>query len=209
MTVTNEAYHLVALIREQFGLPDLPLHLGRLLAAGEPVTVAAAAAAGGWTEQQLRDELSRHPGTDWDDQGRIVGFGVTLRETPHRFTFGHQTVYTFCATDALEVSVMLGRSGVIESTCPATGQPIRVELNPEQILSVDPPHAVVSKVRPDHAVDDIRAQVCALGNFFSSEQAAADWLAHNSDGKVVTIAEDFEVTKQAMSELGWAADPSR
>ena len=63
MTVTNEAQHLVALIREQFGLPDLPLHLGRLLAAGEPVTVAAAAAAGGWTEQDLRDELSRHPGT--------------------------------------------------------------------------------------------------------------------------------------------------
>lgn len=207
MTVTNEAHHLVALIREQFGLPDVPLHLGRLLAAGEPVTVAAAAAAGGWTEQQLRDELSRHPGTDWDDQDRIVGFGLTLRETPHRFTFDHQTVYTFCATDALEVSVMLGRSGVIESTCPATGQPIRVELTPEQILSVDPPHAVVSKVRPDHAVDDIRAQVCALGNFFSSAEAAADWLAHNPDGKVVTIAEDFEVTKQAMIELGWAAAP--
>jgi alkylmercury lyase len=207
MTVTNEAHHLVALIREQFGLPDVPLHLGRLLAAGEPVTVAAAAAAGGWTEQQLRDELSRHPGTDWDDQDRIVGFGLTLRETPHRFTFDHQTVYTFCATDALEVSVMLGRSGVIESTCPATGQTIRVELTPEQILSVDPPHAVVSKVRPDHAVDDIRAQVCALGNFFSSAEAAADWLAHNPDGKVVTIAEDFEVTKQAMIELGWAAAP--
>lgn len=207
MTVTNDAHHLVALIREQFGLPDLPVHLGRLLAAGEPVTVAAAAASGGWTEQQLRDELSRHPGTDWDDQGRIVGFGLTLRETPHRLTFDHQTVYTFCATDALEVSVMLGRSGAIESTCPATGQPIRVELNPEQILSVDPPHAVVSKVRPDHTVDDIRAQVCALGNFFSSAEAAADWLAHNPDGKVVTIAEDFEVTKQAMTQLGWAAAP--
>ncbi|MDN4175839.1 organomercurial lyase [Nocardioides sp. SOB77] len=136
-----------------------------------------------------------------------MGFGVTLRETPHRFTFDHQTVYTFCATDALEVSVMLGRSGVIESTCPAAGQPTRVELTPEQILSVDPPHAVVSKVRPDHAVDDIRAQVCALGNFFSSAEAAADWLAHNPDGKVVTIAEDFEVTKQAMTQLGWAAAP--
>ena len=79
------------------------------------------------------------------------------------------------------------------------------ELTPEQILSVNPPHAVVSKVRPNHAVDDIRTQVCALGNFFSSAEAAADWLAPNPDGKVVTIAEDFEVTKQAMRELGWAA----
>ncbi len=208
MPVTDDAQHLVALIREQFGLPDLPFHLGRLLAAGEPVTVAEAAAAGGWTEQQLRDELARHPGTDWDDQGRIVGFGPTLRQTPHRFTFDHQTVYTFCASDALEVSVMLGRAGVIDSTCPTTRQPIRVELTPEQILSVDPPGAVVSKVRPDHAVDDIRAQVCALGNFFSSKEAATDWLAHNPHGQVVTIAEDFEVTRQAMTQLGWTASPS-
>jgi len=206
-TTTDDAQHLVALIREQFGLPDLPLHLGRLLANGEPVTVAQAAAAGGWTEDQLRAELARHPGTDWDDAGRIVGFGLTLRETPHSFTFNDHTVYTFCASDALEVSVMLGRSGVIDSTCPATGQHIRVEVTPERLQTVDPPDAVVSKVRPDHAVSDIRAEVCALGNFFSSHQAAADWLAHNQHGRVVTIAEDFEVTQQAMTELGWTATP--
>ena len=34
----DDAQHLVALIREQVGLPDLPLHLGRLRAGGEPVT---------------------------------------------------------------------------------------------------------------------------------------------------------------------------
>lgn len=208
MTITVEAEHLVAIIRQQFGLPDLPFHLGRLLAAGEPVTVAAAAAAGGWTEEQVREELARHPGTDWDDDGRIVGFGLTLRETPHRFTFDHRTVYTFCASDALEVSVMLGRSGVIDSTCPATGRSIRVELTPQQILRVEPPGAVVSKVRPDHAVEDIRAQVCALGNFFSSSEAAADWLAHNPQGKVASIAEDFEITKLAMTQLGWTPAPS-
>jgi alkylmercury lyase len=208
MTTTDDAQHLVALIREQFALPDLPLHLSRLLAGGKPVTVAEAAAAGGWTEDQLRAELARHPGTDWDDAGRIVGFGLTLRETPHSFTFDNDhTVYTFCASDALEVSVMLGRSGVIDSTCPTTGQHIRVEVTPERLLTVDPPDAVVSKVRPNHAVADIRAEVCALGNFFSSNEAAADWLARNPHGTVVTIAEDFEVTKQAMTDLGWASTP--
>jgi alkylmercury lyase len=34
---------------------------------------------------------------------------------------------------------MLGRPGVVESVCPATGQPVRVELTPDRVLSVDPP----------------------------------------------------------------------
>jgi hypothetical protein len=33
---------------------------------------------------------------------------------------------------------MLGRPGVVESVCPATGQPVRVELTPDRVLSVDP-----------------------------------------------------------------------
>jgi hypothetical protein len=35
-------------LRAQFGLPDLVLHLTRLLSSGRPATVEEAAAAGGW-----------------------------------------------------------------------------------------------------------------------------------------------------------------
>jgi alkylmercury lyase len=207
--ITDDAQRLVRLAREQFGLADLPFHLARLLAEGEPVTAADAAAAGGWAEEQVRAELARHPGTDWDEDGRILGLGLTLRETPHTFTFDGHTVYAFCASDTLEFPVMLGRPGVIGSTCPATGHQITVELTPDRLLSVDPPDAVVSKVRPDHAVADIRAEVCALGNFFDSRDAAAGWLQHNPQGTVVTIAEDFEVTRLAMAELGWVPTSGR
>jgi alkylmercury lyase len=203
--ITEDAQRLASLIRAQFGLPDLVLHLSRLLAAGAPVTVERAAAAGGWRVEELRAELARHPGIDWDDDGRIMGFGLTLRPTPHTFTFDGQTVYGFCATDVLAFPVVLGRPGVAESTCPVTGRHIRVEVTPDRVVRVDPPEAVVSKVRPDHAVADVRTEVCALGSFFSSSEAAADWLAHYPQGQVVPITEDFEVTRQAMIELGWAA----
>jgi alkylmercury lyase len=203
--ITEDAQRVVSLIRAQFGLPDLGLHLSRLLADGEPVTVERAAAAGGWRVEELRAELARHPGTDWDEQGRIVGLGLTLRPTPHRFTFDGQTVYGFCASDALAFPVVLGRPGVVESRCPVTDRHIRVEVTPSRVVRADPPEAVVSKVRPDRAVADVRAEVCALGNFFSSSEAAADWLAHYPQGKVVPITEDFEITRQAMIELGWAA----
>lgn len=203
--MTEDAQRLVSLIREQFGLPDLVLHLSRLLAAGEPVTVERAAAAGGWRVEELRAELARHPGVDWDDDGRIVGFGLTLHPTPHTFTFDGRTVYGFCATDALAFPVILGRSGVGESPCPVTGRDIRVEATPDRVVRMEPPEAVVSKVRPDHAVADLRAEICALGSFFSSPEAAADWLTRYPQAQVVPIAEDFEVTRQAMIELGWAA----
>ena len=128
-TQTADAQRLVELVRAQFGLPDLVLQLARLLAAGQPVTVEEAAAAGGWTIDELRTELAHHPGVDWDD-GHIAGFGLT----PHRFTFDGHTVYAFCASDTFEFPVMLGRPGVIESVCAATGQPIRVEVSPDRVL---------------------------------------------------------------------------
>lgn len=99
---------------------------------------------------------------------------------------------------------MLGRAGVAASVCPATGQPIRVKLTPDGITSLDPAEAVVSRKRPDHAVPDVR-QLCNLGNFFASRQAAADWPAANPDGEVVPVAEEFAVVRQAMIQLGWAA----
>jgi alkylmercury lyase len=204
-TKTAEIQQLVNLVHAQFALPDLVLHLTRLLAAGHPVTVEQAAAAGNWTVDKLRAELDRHPGVDWDDNGRIAGFGLTLRPTPHRFTFDDRTVYAFCASDTFEFPVILGRPGLIESVCAATGQPIRIELTPDRLLTVDPPQAVVSKVRPDHPVTDIRAQICNLGNFFSTPHAAEDWLAHHPQGTTAPVQEDFDITRQAIIQLGWAA----
>lgn len=57
------------------------------------------------------------------------------------------------------------------------------------------------------AVADVRAEICALGNFFTSAQAGADWQAHYPDGELVPIAEDLEVNREAMAELGWTAAP--
>jgi alkylmercury lyase len=166
--LTDKAARLVAVVRRQFGLPGFPAPLIRLLADGEPVSVEVVAVSGGWTVDELRAELDRHPGTDWDTEGRIVGFGLTLRPTPHTFAFDDRTVYAFCASDALMFPLVLGRPGVVESTCPVTGTLVRVRITPDRVLSVDPAEAVVSTIRPDYAVTDIRTQICDLGNFFAN-----------------------------------------
>lgn len=146
--IAVHARHLADLIREQFQLHQLVPLVYRMLADGTPVTLDQIAAHGGWSAAQVRAELDRHPGLDWDDAGPLAGFGLTLRPTPHRVTFR-------------------------------------------------------DRIRPDHAVTDVRAQVCALGNFFASPQAAASWLEANPHGTVVPLNDDFHTTRQAAIELNW------
>lgn len=72
---SQDAQHLITLIRAQFGLPGLLLRLTRLLAAGEPVTIEQAAEAGGWTPEQVRAELARHPVPTGTRPARSSGSG--------------------------------------------------------------------------------------------------------------------------------------
>ncbi|MGH3026309.1 MAG: organomercurial lyase, partial [Gaiellaceae bacterium] len=113
-------------------------HLVRTIAKGAPVSIQdladAASLPVGDVERMLRDQ----PGTDWDENGRLVGFGLTLRQTAHRYTFAGRVLYTFCATDALLFTHILGEPAVAESNCPTTSIPIRIELTPAAVVSMDP-----------------------------------------------------------------------
>lgn len=190
--------------REQMPGFELIPHLFRLLAQGEPVTLERLAAASASSAEDVGAAVRSHSGVDWDDRGRIVGFGLTLRPTPHRFTFDGRTVFAFCASDTLIFPVVLGRAGVIESTCPSTKQSIHVDVTPKGVVRVEPESAVVSLVRPSE-VGDVRAEVCALGSFFASKEAAAAWLAAYPQGAVHGVREDFELHRGVMEKLGWAA----
>lgn len=88
--------------QEESGLdPTMLVPLLRLLAAGEPVTVEALAAAVGLRLCKVTRRLAAVPDTEYDEQGRIVGQGLTLRPTRHRFTVAGQELYTWCALDTL------------------------------------------------------------------------------------------------------------
>lgn len=174
-----------------------------LLAEGEAVSLEELAAKGGWSIEKLRQDLAEHPSVEYDDNGHIAGFGLTLRPTPHRFDFKGQTVYGWCASDALFFPLLLRKSGVVSSVCPVTKKEIRIKVTPDRVLAVDPPEAVVSSVRPDEKVNDIRKDICSVGLFFSSHEVAKDWLATHPDGFLHSVEEDFEVHRQVFAELEW------
>src|SRR5262249_5176358 len=104
--------------------------------------------------------------------------------------------------------VLLGKGGIVTSSCPVTQTPILIEVAPDGIWSVDPPEAVVSRVRPEGPVDDVRTSICNLGNAFASRTTAAPWAAAYPGVEVSSVAEDFEMHRQLLFELGWVHERS-
>jgi len=162
---------------------ELIPHIVRAVVQGEPVALQKIAAAANLPTAEAERLLRSQPGTEWDDDGRLVGFGLTSRPTDHRFSVEGKTLYTWCATDTLFFTVILGRSTVVESTCPATGQLIRIELDPDAVISIEPKNAVVSQRHHGELVADVRAQVCDHGHFFASSAAASTWMAEHPRAK--------------------------
>jgi len=71
----------------------------------------------------------------------------------------------------------------------------------ERVVRADPSTAVVSLVRPDR-FDDVRAEVCELGNFLPSREAASEWLATYPQGMLSAIAEEFDLAREVMKGGG-------
>jgi len=87
---------------------------------------------------------------------------------------------------------LLDTSAVIESPCRATRDPIRVEVGPNGVASVEPESAVVSIVFPE-GCSSVRTEFCNEVNFFRSEDVALAWLSAHPGAIVLPVGEAFEL----------------
>lgn len=170
------------------------------LAAGEPVGVARVADRAGAQADEVLEFLQGSP-AEFDHDGRLVGFGLTLRPTPHRVEFDGRTLYTWCAPDTLELAVLLGQPVRVKSRCFATGEPVRVEVDPDGVRELEPDEAVVSMVLPDVCMADFRERLCDEQHFFSSAAAAEGWHADRPEAIVVPVQSGFALTRLLMMRL--------
>jgi hypothetical protein len=74
------------------------------------LAAALGSAATGRTGHQVRQALARLPDTEYDETGRIIGYGITLDPTPHRFEVDGRRLYTWCALDTLIFPAVLCRA---------------------------------------------------------------------------------------------------
>ncbi len=79
----------------------------RLLACEHPVTPERLASALQMTAEQVAGVLAGLADLEVDQSGNVVGWGLTLIPTPHRFRVQGQTFYTWCALDALTYPALL------------------------------------------------------------------------------------------------------
>ena len=180
----------------------LPPVLLRLLARGEPLTVAEIATVADRSGAEVQAALTRLPDTELDDAGRVVGWGITLRPTPHQFTVGGRHLFTWCALDTLMFPALLGQAASVSSQCHATGEPVhvQVDVSPDRVSAVTPAEAVVSIVTPGETAS-LRGAFCNQVHFFSSAEAAGPWLAEHPEASVLPVAEAFELGRPLVAQL--------
>lgn len=192
---------------DQLGLDTaVSVPLLRLLAKGDPVSVEELATAIGQPAETVRARLAADPDTEYDDEGRIVGQGLTLRPTPHRFTVAGQELYTWCALDTLMYPTLIGNAARIESTSPTSGQPIRLTADPHGATDVEPATAVVSVVNPED-MSSIRSSFCNQVHFFTSPEDAEPWLAEHPEAEVLPVTDAYQLGLVLMATAMAQAPP--
>ncbi len=163
-----------------------------LLARGKPASPEEIAAASGKSPEEVRATLDQFPSAEWDEQGRVVGLGLTLRPTPHRLELEGSTLFAWCALDALLFPVLLGRPASVESPCRGTGEPVNIELTPAGIEQVEPPSAVVSIVAA-RDLATFRSVSCNSTHFFSSPEAASRWSEKHPEATILPAEDAFRL----------------
>lgn len=167
----------------------------RSLAEGRPASPQDLAAATGRSTDEIVEIIERTPEIDVDRDNRVLGTGVgTLLPTPHRIQLPgrNHLLYGWCVPDTLEAARILGEPLRVTSSCPATGQPVVLEVEPDRIRAADPPTAVMSLVTwldPD----DVRATGCGHMNLFVSADAATEFQAGYPHVVNVPVAEVSDV----------------
>jgi alkylmercury lyase len=172
----------------------------RQLARGHPVTVSDLARVSGRGAAEVRDGLAGLADTEYDEQGRVVGHGITLRPTTHQFTVDGHELYTWCALDTLIFPTVLNRPAHVVSPTPGSGALVRLQIDPVAgITALQPATAVMSLLVPHGG--NLRSAFCDQVHFFATPAAAHPWLVEHPRGTVLAVGEAFELGRRLAKAL--------
>jgi alkylmercury lyase len=181
-----------------------------LLAGGKPASPEEIAATSAKSPEEVRAALERFLSAEWDEQGRVVGLGLTLQLTPHRLELEGRTLFAWCALDALLFPILLERPASIESPCRGTGELVHIEVTPAGIEAVEPTHAVVSIVAA-RDLTNFRRVSCNNAHFFISPEAASPWLEKHPKATILSVEDAFRLGRliaEGLTDIPHSAEPA-
>ena len=169
---------------------DLCRPLIQQVARGKPVTKADLQVSLRLSPDELERRLAHLPDTEFDQQGSIVGWAVTLLPTSHQFQLDGKALYTWCAFDTVLFPPSLQRSAGVQSSCAQTGHPIAFVATPDGVVKdLTPAGSVMSLTLPAERSECVRATFCYQSLFFQSEQAASPFLAAHPEALLLSVEE--------------------
>ena len=139
------------------------------------------------SQEGLKAHLARVPDAEFDSQGNIVGWGITLLPTQHQFLLKERSLFTWCAFDTVLFPSLLQVEASVQSICEASGQPITFVATPEGIAELFPATSVLSLILPDARCDCVRGTFCEQSLFFQTKEAASPWLALHPEAMLLTV----------------------
>ncbi len=172
----------------------------RALAEGQPVSAQQLATDLGLPVEQVEAIIQQlgSAGVEVDSEGRLVGVVLTLNPTPHRFRVKGNDLYAWCALDTLFLPAYLEETAQVESTCPVTGEMIRLTITPTGVASYSPGSTVVSIIDPSKVSCSTRgpqSAVCSQMFFFHSREAAETWQIDHPGVVICTVEEAYRVAQ--------------
>jgi len=170
----------------------------RLLAAGAPVRIGAAAAAAGLSAPAAGQLLLAWPAVFWDDYRRVTGFwGLALPGMPHRIRRAGTGLSAWCAWDPLFLARVIGDLDVATAD-PVTGEAITYRIDHDGALSgASHPGAVLSFLRPGQPWDDnVITTFCHYVLQFTGPATAQKWTAAHPGTFVISLEEGTELARR-------------
>lgn len=163
------------------------------LADGLPADADHLATVTGLDHARVQQRIAEAAAAGYETRGgAIVGAALTLNPTPHQFRVrGHQ-LHTWCGFDALFLPLLLDESATVRSTCPVTGEQIRLEIESDgAVAHVEPAGTHVAIVGPEVAsccdTTGPGSDVCSQMPLLSSAQAGQTWLRGRTGVAVVDL----------------------
>jgi alkylmercury lyase len=187
------------------------LPLWQLLAEGKPVSLEQLARASHRTLPDIQAEL---PSLDvrQDQEGNILASGLSLVPTRHQFQVGEQALFTWCALDTLAFPPVLERPARVISSCPATGQEIRLTVTTDAISDLSEAGAVISVRLPgeDTNLCHVQEDICNAGYFFASREVASAWPSLHPNAVLLSVEEAGQLGRAlARTLLALAGEPGQ
>lgn len=172
-----------------------------LLQHGKPVTPEELATA---TELEVgvAVRLARRLGAEFDNEDNLVGWGLTLVPTPHKYRANGHDLYAWCAADTISFPSLLNHTAVIESPDPISGEIVRLTVTPDGVEGLNPSSAVVSwSLESD--LDNIRGSFCNLTHYFTSRETAAQYVSDRPGLVIVPVDSVFEAANMVRGLEGF------